>query len=67
MWKGGSEQHFMTPLPWDRRDKRDRRDKLANTKKLIYDYSFVNLTHFTVIDSNSFIRIFTPPVYNRRF
>ena len=34
----------------------------ANSKKLIFEYSFVNLTHFTVIDSNYFTRIFTPPV-----
>ena len=47
MWKGGSEQHFMTPLPWDRRDQRDQR---ANTKKLKHDYRFVNLTHFSVKD-----------------
>ena len=47
MWKGGSQQHFMTPLPWDRRDKGDKR---ANTQKLLFDYGFVNLTHFSVKD-----------------
>ena len=31
----------MTPLPWDRR---------ANTQKLIFEDSFVNLTHFSVKD-----------------
>ena len=45
--EGGSEQHFMTPLPWDNRDNRDNR---ANTQKLFFEYSFVNLTHFSVKD-----------------
>ena len=38
---------MMTPLPWDRRD---RGDQGANTQKLILDYSFVNLIHFSVKD-----------------
>ena len=37
----------MPPL---RRDRRDQRDRRANTQKLILDYSFVNLTHFSVKD-----------------
>ena len=32
----------MTPLPWDNRDKR------ANTQKLFFEDSFVNLGHFSV-------------------
>ena len=41
VWKGGSEQHFMPPL---------RRDPRANSKKLFFEDSFVNLTHFSVKD-----------------
>ena len=37
----------MTPLPWDKGDKGDSR---ANTQKLFVEYSFVNLTHFSVKD-----------------
>ena len=37
-------------------------------QKLIWKgYSFVNLQHFTVIDTNYFIQMFTSPIYNRRF
>ena len=45
--EGGSEPHFMTPLPWDQRDQRDQE---ANTERLIFENSFVNLTHFSVKD-----------------
>ena len=37
----------MTPLPWDPGDPGDRD---ANSPKLIFEYSFVNLTHFSVKD-----------------
>ena len=44
----------MPPLPRDNRDKRDRR---ANTQKLIFDYSFVNSTHFSVKDVHFLIKL----------
>ena len=37
----------MPPLRWDRRDCRDPR---ANTRRLVFEYGFVNLTHFSVKD-----------------
>jgi hypothetical protein len=43
----------------------DRHDRDANSPKLLFDYSFVNLTNFKVIDINGYIRIFNPLVYNR--
>ena len=51
VWKGGSEQHFMPPL---RRDQWDRR---ANTRWLVFEYSFVNLTHFAVKDVQFSIKL----------
>ena len=64
VWKGGSELHFMTPL---RRDQQDLWDPQANSKKLCFSWSFVNLTHLSVFDINYFTRILTPHVYNHRF
>ena len=52
--EGGSEQHFMPPL---RRDKRDKWDQLANTQRLIFEDSFVNLTHFSVKDVQFSIKL----------
>ena len=36
---------------------RDRRDHRANTQKLIFDYRFVNLTHFSVKDVEFSIKL----------
>ena len=41
----------MTPLPWDRRDRR------ANTQKVIFEYGFVNFTHFSVKDIQISIKL----------
>ena len=41
----------MTPLP------RDNGDRRANTQKLIFDYSFVNSTHFSVKDVQFSIKL----------
>ena len=40
----------MPPLRRDQRDQRDQRDRRANTKRLIFEDSFVNWTHFSVKD-----------------
>ena len=51
----------MRPLQRERRERREPRDYYANSPKLFFYYSFVNLTHFMVIDINYFTRIFTLP------
>ena len=45
----------MPPLPWD------KGDKGANTQKLFFEYSFVNLTHFSVKDVQFSIKLTTWP------
>ena len=45
---------MLTPLPGD---PGDPGDPGANTKKLCYDYSFVNLTHFSVKDVQFSIKL----------
>ena len=60
----------MPPLPWDRRDSR------ANTQKLLFEDSFVNLTQFAVKDVqfsikstkiNNIHKIHAPKIQGRVF
>ena len=51
LWKGGSEQHLLTPLPGI---PGIPRAPLASSKKLFSEISFVNLTHLLVMDINYF-------------
>ena len=44
VWKGGSEQHLLTPLPGI------PRARVASSQKMFFVYSFMNLTHFSVKD-----------------
>ena len=67
VWKGGSEQHLLTPLPRAPRAPRTPRAPRANSKKLCFVDCFVNLTRLSVFDINLFTWNFTSPVYNRRF
>ena len=61
VWKGGSEQHLLTPLPGI---PRAPLAPLANSKKLICVDSFMHLTHFSVKDVQFSIKLpMCPPKF----
>ena len=57
VWKEGSEQHLLTQLLGIPRAPQAPRAPRANSKKLRFEYSFVNLTHFSVKDVQFSIKL----------
>jgi len=57
LWKWGSEQHFMTPLPRDRLDRLDWLDLYVNSKKLMFsriydDFGTFHCTRYPIFNKS---------------